>query len=518
MEWVFWALAALCAGLVLFFLKIATTIWWKPLQLKKSFEAQGISGPPYRLFYGNSTDISRLVQEQTSKPMPLSNDILPRVLPYFHQWTKTYGQDFIFWFGSHLRLVVTHPELIKEICSTKFGKYTKLPGNPLAKQLVGQGLVGLRGEIWAQHRKIVSPAFHMDLLKGMVPTIVKSSASMLDEWSKLVLSGSSEIEVQKEFHDLTADIISRTAFGSSFTEGKHIFDMQTEQMILTTELLRSVYIPGFRFLPTTKNRQRWNVEKEIRKCLKQVIDAKKKTAAMEETGSYGADLLGFMMSESKKQGGVNVKNSASLSTEEIIDECKTFYFAGHDTTSLLLTWSIILLGLNQDWQERGRREVLEVCGRNKYPDADSLSRLKIVGMILYEALRLYPPGALLLRQACEAMKLGRLSIPAGTELFIPILAIHHDPALWGNDVNDFNPGRFSEGIAKAAKHPMAFMPFGIGPTTCLGQNFALLEAKLVLTMILQKFSFVTSPSYTHAPVYSITLRPQYGAQVIFRMS
>ncbi|XP_059069037.1 cytochrome P450 CYP72A616-like isoform X2 [Cryptomeria japonica] len=420
-------------------------------------------------------------------------------------------------FGPNAMLVVPHPELIKEILSTKFGNYPKPPANPLGRQLLGKGLVGLKGEKWAQHRRIINPAFHMDLLKGMIPTIVKSGANMLDGWSKLILSGASEIDVQKEFHDLTADVISRTAFGSSFTEGKHIFEMQTKQTILAVDARRSVYIPGFRFLPTAKNRQRWIVEKEIRRSLRQIIDARERTDITEKSGGYGADLLGLMMSESKEQGRVNVKSNGSLSTEEIIDECKTFYLAGHETTSVLLTWSIILLGIHQDWQERGRREVMEVCGKNTYPDADSLSRLKTVGMIINEVLRLYPPVLRMLRMAREPMKLGRLSIPAGTQLEIPILAIHHDPALWGDDANDFNPGRFNEGIAKAAKHPMAFMPFGAGPTICVGQNFAALEAKSVLAMILQKFSFVTSPSYTHAPLLVFTLRPQYGAQVIFRM-
>ncbi|XP_059069036.1 cytochrome P450 CYP72A616-like isoform X2 [Cryptomeria japonica] len=353
--------------------------------------------------------------------------------------------------------------------------------------------------------------------RGMIPTIVRSGANMLDGWSKLILSGASEIDVQKEFNDLTADVISRTAFGSSLTEGKHIFEMQNKQMILVVDSFHSVYIPGFRFLPTAKNRQRWNVEKEIRRSFRQIIDGRERTAITEKSGRYGADLLGFMMSESKEQGRVNVKSNGSLSTEEIIDELKTFYFAGHESTSVLLQWSIILLGIHQDWQERGRREVMEVCAKNNYPDADSLSRLKTVGMIINEVLRLYPPAAHILRMAHEPMKLGRLSIPAGTQLEIPILAIHHDPALWADDANDFNPGRFNEGIAKAAKHPMAFMPFSAGPTICVGQNFALLEAKLVLAMILQKFSFVTSPSYTHAPSLLPNLKPEYGAQLIFRM-
>lgn len=97
---------------------------------------------------------------------------------------------------------------------------------------------------------------------------------------------------------------------------------------------------------------------------------------------------------------------------------------------------------------------------------------------------------------------------------IPILGTHDDPALWGNDANEFNPGRFSEGIAKAAKHPFAFLPFGSGPRTCVGQNFALMEAKVVLAMVLQRFSFVTSPSYAHAPALIFAVQPQHGAQVI----
>lgn len=92
MEWVFWGLTIVSSGLVLFLLKIAITIWWKPLQLKKHFEAQGIRGPPYKLFNGNTTDISRLIDEQRAKPMPaLSHDIVPHVLPHIYQWTKTYG-------------------------------------------------------------------------------------------------------------------------------------------------------------------------------------------------------------------------------------------------------------------------------------------------------------------------------------------------------------------------------------------------------------------------------------------
>jgi len=517
MEWLFWILAALSAYSGFLLLKIATLIWWKPLQIKRYFESQGIRGPPYRLLYGNAADIHRMNTQAKSTPMPWSHDIVARVLPHYHHWTKTYGEDFIFWFGPKAILNVPQPELIKEILSNKFGHYEKLSGNPLVRKWIGLGLAGLEGEKWVQHRKIVGPAFHLDLLKGMIPTIVECTAKMLEEWSKLVLSSEAEVEVHKEFRNLTADIISHTAFGSSYEEGKDFFNMQHQLINFAVESLRRVYIPGFRFLPTVMNRKCWKLEKELRRCIMQVIEARERIAGKEKSDSYGDDLLGLMMSAKKIQVG-GIVQDVRMTTDEIIDECKIFYFAGHETTSSLLTWTMILLGMHEDWQARGREEVLEVCGKNAYPDADSVNRLKIVGMILNEALRLYPPAVLLQRQTYKPMKLGRLSIPAGTVLQLPIIAIHHDPSLWGNDAKEFNPSRFGEGIAKASKHPLAFMPFGNGPRICVGQNFALLEAKVVLAMVLQQFSFVTSPSYAHAPALVLTMQPQHGAQVILNMN
>ena len=115
--------------------------------------------------------------------------------------------------------------------------------------------------------------------------------------------------------------------------------------------------------------------------MRQVIEVRERTADIEKSGSYGTDLLGVMMSPKTKQAG-NKLQDLRMTTEEIIDECKTFYFAGQETTSILLTWTIILLGMHQDWQEHGRKEVLEVCRKNVDPDADSVNHLKFVGMIL----------------------------------------------------------------------------------------------------------------------------------------
>lgn len=138
-----------------------------------------------------------------------------------------------------------------------------------------------------------------------------------------------------------------------------------------------------------------------------------------------------------------------------------------------------------------------------------------VGMIVSETLRLYPPAVAMIRTAKRDVELGGCVVPAGTELLIPILAVHHDQALWGADATEFNPARFGDDQPRR-QHQMAFMPFGGGARICIGQNLALMEAKVALAVVLQRFAFRLSPAYVHAPRVLMILNPQHGAPVIFR--
>ncbi|KAL7616302.1 hypothetical protein Lser_V15G00713 [Lactuca serriola] len=479
-----------------------------PLEIQRLFRQQGIGGPSYNPISGNSDELQRLIMAEdklSSKSESFNNSqVVRKVMPFYYFWSKMYGDQFLFWFGSKPRLAITDPDMIKEILLNTSGSFPKTRVNPLVKGLFGDGIVYLEGDQWAVHRKITSQAFNMERIKELVPEIVASTKSLLDKMgAKMCVENRLELDVYKEFNNLSADVISRTAFGSNFEEGKRIFELQDQLVRIASEAIRSVYIPGFKYLPTKKNRLSWNLQRESKEMITKIIEKNNKTKENPKA------LLSLLMSPYKTG-----KIEKRLSLDEIVDECKTFYFAGKESTANLLTWVFVLLGSNQEWQEKAREEVFRICGNNEIPSAEHLSNFKMISMILNEALRLYPAAPISVREACKDVKLGGLQIPAKTQLFLAMAAVHHDRKIWGEDAQKFNPMRF---IDTKIQHMAFYFPFGLGPRNCVGQNLAIVEAKIVVAMILRKYCFVVSPSYVHAPIQALTVRPQYGAPMIFTM-
>ncbi|RCV26311.1 hypothetical protein SETIT_5G235200v2 [Setaria italica] len=420
------------------------------------------------------------------------------------------GNVAVTWFGPEPRVIVNDPKLMREILANKHGQFGKQRSFLWIERLLANGLTVHQGEKWVTHRRIINHAFHLEKLKRMLPAFAACSSELIRRWEDSVGSdGMQEIDVWPEFQNLTGDVISRAAFGSSFSEGRRIFQLQSEQAQNASQMASKMHIPAYRFLPTRLNKRMQANAREVEELLKGII--KKRERAMKE-GLNNDDLLGLLLESNTKESHEIGSAKPIMTTEDIIGELKLFYFAGQETTAVLLTWTMVVLSIHPEWQDRAREEVLRIFGKNQL-DSEGINQLKIVTMILHEVLRLYPPLLILARETYLETELGGVKYPPGVTFALPIACIHHNPEVWGEDVDEFRPERFKEGVSKASKDAPAFFPFGWGPRICVGQNFALLEAKMGLTMILQHFSFELSPSYTHAPCAISSLQPQYGAQI-----
>ncbi|KAI4976891.1 hypothetical protein ZWY2020_050498 [Hordeum vulgare] len=455
--------------------RLLHTLWWHPRRLGRALHAHGLKGTSYRFLTDDIIEAGRQNREAWSKPMPLGcHDISPHIAPFLHDVLQKHGKTLpsktaaipyacgtscVSWLGPIPKVTIVDPSLAKEVMSNKFGHFEKLRF-PSLSMLLAKGVADYEGEKWAKHRRILNPAFHLEKLK------VKHT---LDLWR------------------LTGDVISRTTFGSSYLEGREIFHLQSEQAGRLLTNLKKIIIPGHRFLPTRDNRRMHQTNRKIESILRTLTEKRMKET--QEGESTKDDLLGLMLNSNMTATDENGQPIPRMTIEE--------------TTSVLLTWTMILPSMHPEWQYRARDEVLGIFGKNK-PEYEGFSRLKTVTMILYEVLRLYPPAITFIRKTCKDMKIGGIAYPADVLIELPLLFIHHDLEIWGSDALEFNPKRFAEGISKASKDVGALLPFGWGPRVCIGEQFALL----------QHFEFSLAAAYTHAPHNVTLLRPMHGAQII----
>uniref|UniRef100_A0ACD5ZIG3 Uncharacterized protein n=1 Tax=Avena sativa TaxID=4498 RepID=A0ACD5ZIG3_AVESA len=489
-------------------------LWWKPRRLEQLLRAQGLTGTSYQFLTGDLKDENLLKKEAMSRPLPLRcHDIAPRILPFHYKNVKAHGKTCLSWSGPIPTVAVCDPGLVKEMLSDKLGYFGK-PQFPAVAEMLSNGLAQYEGDKWVQHRRIINPAFSLQEMKQTLPAFSACCEEMVSRWTECLCSkGTCEVDVWPELKKLTGDAISRTAFSSSYLQGRRVFELLTEQTKRLVSTFWTILVPGYLYLPTKNNRRMHQIKKEIESILRGIIG--KRVQEMEDGISTKQDILGLMLESNMRNVDEKGQLIPVMTIEEIIEHCKLFYFAGSDTTSILLTWTMVLLSMHLEWQVSARKEVLGLFGKNK-PKYEDLSQLKTVTMILHEVLRLYPPATLFKRKTYKEADIGGVRYPSGVIVDIPILLIHHDPDVWGSDVHEFRPERFAEGIAKASKFQGAFIPFSSGPRICIGQNFAMLEAKIALCTILQHFEFELAPTYTHAPNLVITMEPMHGAPINLR--
>ncbi|XP_062187945.1 cytochrome P450 734A5-like isoform X1 [Phragmites australis] len=375
--WWPWQWSALAAAAACFCLHVAAArlmeaLWWRPRRLERHFARHGVHGPGYRFFVGSSIELIRLMVDASSRPAPpeAPHDVLPRVLAFYHHWRKLYGPKFLIWFGSTPRLTISEPELIREVLLSRAEHFDRYEAPPLVCQFEGYGLTNLHGDEWARRRKTLAPAFHTENLKRLVPFVGETVQRMLEE-RVLEAAGGGEVEVDvtEWYPRLPQEAITLATFGRNFDEGSVVFRLLDEHASYATEAHTKVFIPGYRFLPTRRNRRVWKLDRGIRRLLARFV------AGMQ---SRGGDRQG----ERREDGG-GVRDFMSfmapaMTADKIIEECKNIFFAGKETLTNLLTWATVALAMHPEWQDRARWEVLAVCGRRGLPTKDHLPKLKTV--------------------------------------------------------------------------------------------------------------------------------------------
>ncbi|CAN1152347.1 Cytochrome P450 CYP749A22 [Linum perenne] len=333
------------------------------------------------------------------------------------------------------------------------------------------GVVTSEGEKWIKLRKLANFVLHGENLKSMVSDMIASVEMMLERWKDY---DGKEIEVYEEFKIMSSYVICRTAFGTSFEEGHHIFYMLDKIVKLYERNTSKLKLPILRFVCSSMYKTK--EEKEAERLMRGIRESIRQMTSREED------------------------KSMKISMEELIDECRVLHVVGQETTNSLLSWTILLLAIHREWQQAARKEIINQFGVEKSPDDDGIVRLKIVCMIINETLRLYPSVcAGFIQDVHRDVKIGKLIVLARVQVHIPIMACHHNPKIWRNDVHLFKldrPDRFSEGVAKDTNNNSSgFMPFGMGPHMCAGFNFATNEAKITIAIILLRFTFTLSRDY-----------------------
>ncbi|KAK3036153.1 hypothetical protein RJ639_029890 [Escallonia herrerae] len=294
---------------------------------------------------------------------------------------------------------------------------------------------------------------------GMYNLIQESTATLVNRWESIIENqgGIADIKVDQHLRSFAGDVISRACFGSNFSRNKEIFSRLRALQDLTSKAVLSANIPGMRLLPTKINRARRALEKELRTLILKVV---------------------------KERNEVGGKNN-------------------------------LLQTLLHEWQDHLRAEAHQVC-KGQIPNVDMVLKMKQLAMVIHETLRLYPSSVLTTREALEDKKFGGMIVPKGVNVWIGVTRLHTDPEIWGPDAYKFNPERFANGVTGACKQPHLYIPFGFGPRVCPGQNLALAELKVLIAVIVTKFSFSLSPKYLHKPSLNLNTEPGTGVDLLVK--
>uniref|UniRef100_A0A0D9VMW3 Cytochrome P450 n=1 Tax=Leersia perrieri TaxID=77586 RepID=A0A0D9VMW3_9ORYZ len=522
------AVAALVAVASLLAVFLLYPLYLSPAAAARRLRNAGFSGPAPSFPLGNLREIASslaVANKPTTRSSAGGGSIHAAVFPYFARWRGAFGKVFVYWLGTEPFLYVADPEFLKAATAGALGK---LWGKPDVFRrdrmpMFGRGLVMAEGDEWARHRHIIAPAFSATNLNDMIGVMEETTARMVNEWGDMVAAGNDVIDVEKGVVRNAAEIIAKASFGidDGDATGAMVFSKLQEMQAMLFRSTRLVGVPLAGLLQIRATYDAWKLGREIDALLLDIIATRRRQQQQHRRGR-STDLLALLLAGNEAHAGVERK----LTSRELVDECKTFFFGGHETTALALSWTLLMLAAHPDWQSAVRDEIFSVAGdESGHLDAAALSNLPKTSCVLNEVLRLYPPSPNVQRQALHDVTINNdnknknsssqsVIIPKGTNMWIDVVAMHRDVELWGEDADLFRPERFmKEAVQGGCRHRMGFVPFGFGGRICVGRNLTAMELRVVLAMVLRRFELEVAPEYRHQPKIMLSLRPSHGIQL-----
>lgn len=414
----------------------------------------------------------------------------------FMKQARELGPIYQFHFPGRASTFVSSAELAAEICDeTRFDKKIG-PALQKVRAFGGDGLFtsGTEEPNWKKAHNILLPSFSQQAMKGYHEKMIDLASQLVQKWARL--NPNEEIDVPDDMTRLTLDTIGLCGFNyrfnSFYREDSHPF---IEKMVRALdESMSQTQRLGIQDKLMVRSKQQFKEDIDYMFNLVDELIAERK-----EAGDQGEDdLLAHMLK------GKDPETGESLEDENIRFQIITFLIAGHETTSGLLSFAIQYLLKHPEKLEKAYAEVDEVLG-DATPSFKQVKQLKYVRMILNEALRLWPTAPAFSVYAKEDTTLaGKYEVEKGEAFTLLIPELHRDKSVWGQDAESFRPERF-EDISKIPHH--AYKPFGNGQRACIGQQFALHEAVLVLGMVLQHFELIDHTDYQLEVKETLTFKP-----------
>lgn len=423
---------------------------------------------------------------------------LPRArrdpLGFYCEMQRRYGDVFRWDIGAFVVHLVSHPDHVKHVLQDNYKNYPRSLFYNLVRLVTGEGLVVSEGEFWRRQRRLAQPAFHRQRIMALANLMTKATGEMLDRWQSLADSRE-VVDISQEMMRLTLSIVSQSLFSRDISgDADDVGRAVTLSMEYINYRINHIIAPPL-FVPTPRNVRFKRALRTVDRLIRKTIDERRSQVHEHD------DLLSMLMTAEDEETGER------MSDQQLRDEVATFLGAGHETTAVALAWTWMLLSRHPQIAERLREEVAEVLS-DRSPTFEDLGRLPYTRMVLEESLRLYPPVWAVSRGVVEDDVIGGYRIPAKSLLLVSPYITHRHPAFWPNP-EGFDPERFrperSEGRPR-----FAYFPFSGGPRICIGLEFALVEAQLVLAMTMQRYRLHLVPGQLCHPDPIFTLRPKGG--------